>query len=153
MPITRTPIIDDDGTGTTGTVIDNAWKTELYNQIDGLGTWIDVPFNLANFWSDMTAGMVLCNRYMIIGKTMWWTVQVANATVPNPLTPYLPFTIPGGGYIAKCFSPVAYAFDVTAVPCQLFALSGSQIAATKWAGGNWSTYPITVSFTAVISLV
>jgi hypothetical protein len=34
MAITRTPIIDDDGTGTTGTVIDNAWKTEFYNQID-----------------------------------------------------------------------------------------------------------------------
>ena len=33
--ITRTPWIDDDGTGTTGTVINNAWKTELYNQIDG----------------------------------------------------------------------------------------------------------------------
>jgi len=36
MPITRTPIIDDDGSGTTGTVIDNAWKQELYNQIDAL---------------------------------------------------------------------------------------------------------------------
>lgn len=34
--ITRTPIIDDDGTGTTGTVIDNAWKQQLYDQIDGL---------------------------------------------------------------------------------------------------------------------
>lgn len=34
MAITRTPIIDDDGSGTTGTVIDNAWKQELYNQID-----------------------------------------------------------------------------------------------------------------------
>jgi len=34
MSITRTPIIDDDGSGTTGTVIDNAWKTEFYNQID-----------------------------------------------------------------------------------------------------------------------
>ena len=34
MPITRTPIIDDDGSGTTGTVIDNAWKQELYGQID-----------------------------------------------------------------------------------------------------------------------
>jgi len=36
MPITRTPIVDDDGTGTTGTVLDNAWKQELYNQIDTL---------------------------------------------------------------------------------------------------------------------
>ena len=34
MPITRTPIIDDDGSGTTGTVIDNAWKQEFYAQID-----------------------------------------------------------------------------------------------------------------------
>ena len=34
MPITRTAIVDDDGSGTTGTVIDNAWKQEFYNQID-----------------------------------------------------------------------------------------------------------------------
>ena len=32
--ITRTPIINDDLTGKTGTIIDNAWKQELYNQID-----------------------------------------------------------------------------------------------------------------------
>lgn len=36
MAITRTPIIDDDGTGTTGTIINNAWKTEFYNQIDAI---------------------------------------------------------------------------------------------------------------------
>jgi hypothetical protein len=34
--ITRTPIIDDDGSGTTGTTLDNAWKQELYNQIDAV---------------------------------------------------------------------------------------------------------------------
>ena len=34
MAITRTPIIDDDGSGTKGTIIDNAWKQELYGQID-----------------------------------------------------------------------------------------------------------------------
>lgn len=32
--ITRTPWIDDDGSGTTGTVLNNAIKTELYDQID-----------------------------------------------------------------------------------------------------------------------
>src|SRR4051812_26307178 len=31
---TRTSITDDDGTGTTGTVINNAWKSELYGQVD-----------------------------------------------------------------------------------------------------------------------
>jgi hypothetical protein len=35
VTIARTAWIDDDGTGTTGTVINNAWKTEMYNQIDG----------------------------------------------------------------------------------------------------------------------
>lgn len=34
MAITRTAFVDDDGTGTTGTVINNAVKTELYDQID-----------------------------------------------------------------------------------------------------------------------
>jgi hypothetical protein len=34
VTITRTPWIDDDGTGTTGTVINNAVKTSLYNEID-----------------------------------------------------------------------------------------------------------------------
>ncbi len=37
MPvITRTAWTDDDGSGTTGTVINNAVKTELYNQIDAV---------------------------------------------------------------------------------------------------------------------
>lgn len=34
MAIPRTPIVDDSGTGTDGTVINNAWKQELYDQID-----------------------------------------------------------------------------------------------------------------------
>jgi hypothetical protein len=34
VTITRTNWIDDDGSGTTGTVINNAVKTDLYNQID-----------------------------------------------------------------------------------------------------------------------
>lgn len=34
MSITRTPIVDDDGSRTTGTVIGNTWKQELYDQID-----------------------------------------------------------------------------------------------------------------------
>ena len=34
MAITRTPMIDDDGSGTTGTIFNAAWKDELYNQID-----------------------------------------------------------------------------------------------------------------------
>lgn len=45
MAITRTSWVDDDGSGTTGTVINNAEKTILYDQIDaainagGLSNW------------------------------------------------------------------------------------------------------------------
>jgi hypothetical protein len=35
VTIVRTNWIDDDGTGTTGTVINNAVKTSIYNEIDG----------------------------------------------------------------------------------------------------------------------
>lgn len=34
MSIVRTPIVDDDGTGQTGTLINAAWKDEFYDQID-----------------------------------------------------------------------------------------------------------------------
>jgi hypothetical protein len=51
MPITRTNWIDDDGSGTTGTVINNAEKTTLYNQIDAFvgAVWVNIPFNAANY--------------------------------------------------------------------------------------------------------
>jgi|SRR5262245_22869207 len=57
--IVRTPMVDDDGTGTTGTVINNSWKTELYDQIDAAlaaigsgGGWVgsvvgQIPFPAA----------------------------------------------------------------------------------------------------------
>jgi hypothetical protein len=79
ITIHRTPWIDDDGSGTSGTVLNNAMKTGLYDEIDGalgqaaavggvntgdlkisgdyyeksrtvpMGTWVDVPFSAANF--------------------------------------------------------------------------------------------------------
>jgi hypothetical protein len=42
VTITRTAWIDDDGSGTTGTVINNAEKTLLYNQIDQGFALLDV---------------------------------------------------------------------------------------------------------------
>lgn len=44
MPITRTPMVDDDGSGQTGTVVNNPWKSELYDQIDAvLGPAASLP--------------------------------------------------------------------------------------------------------------
>jgi hypothetical protein len=66
MPITRTPMVDDDGSGTTGTIINNAWKQEFYGQIDALadGVWVDIPFNAAN--------------YTVMSGTGTWTVSAGN---------------------------------------------------------------------------
>jgi hypothetical protein len=50
MAITRTPMIDDDGSGTTGTIINNAWKTEFYNQIDAA-----IPLTAAGYWEPTAA--------------------------------------------------------------------------------------------------
>ncbi len=43
--ISRTAWTDDDGSGTTGTVINNAAKTSLYDEIDGLAAslYADIP--------------------------------------------------------------------------------------------------------------
>ena len=38
MAITRTVVVDDDGSGTTGTIFNAAWKVELYDQIDAADT-------------------------------------------------------------------------------------------------------------------
>jgi len=89
MAITRTPIIDDDGTGTTGTVIDNAWKTEFYNQIDtalvsgaliksGTGTTSN-PVTLENL--DMAYVPKLLTT-----DTVFLTVLVFNAGGTAPVT-------------------------------------------------------------------
>ena len=107
MPITRTPIIDDDGTGTTGTVLNSAWKQELYNQIDGtVGTWTEVPFNAGHFtgtapmtWTVGPAA-VIHNRYSVTGRTMFWSFYFSWFSGGNVLSgspsASLNILVPGG---------------------------------------------------------
>jgi len=93
MAITRTAMVDDDGTGTTGTIINNAWKTELYNQIDGaivpLGAWTDVPFNAANYVADagawtVAAGNVGTHAYTVINKTLLVFLHITGSALTAP---------------------------------------------------------------------
>jgi hypothetical protein len=104
MPITRTPMIDDDGSGTTGTIINNAWKQELYNQIDATvgGVWQNVPYAAGNFtgsggmtWT-VDAGAQALNRYALMGKTLFWAVYIAGGQVGGTASNSLYITIPGG---------------------------------------------------------
>jgi hypothetical protein len=72
MAITRTPIIDDSGSGQDGTVIDNAWKQELYDQIDaapGLLSYGPI-WKLASTLGDLYPGTggILAGSYVRIGQ-------------------------------------------------------------------------------------
>jgi len=114
MPVTipRTPWIDDDGTGTTGTILNNAVKTQLYDQIDtalaqvapgaATGLWQAVPFNAANFYADspmawvVEAGDVAINRYTVIGKTLHWYVYLNATSITGTGTTALRIVLPGG---------------------------------------------------------
>jgi hypothetical protein len=87
VTITRTPWIDDDGTGTTGTVINNAVKTALYNDIDG--ALAKVPqLNGANTFTGaqtITGNVGITGTQTITGnQTMLGTARLCinNATDP-----------------------------------------------------------------------
>ena len=94
MAITRTPMVDDDGTGTTGTVINNAWKQELYNQIDAADatsgqTWIWTPFT-PKWWTAGTEITALGNHaltgyYVKRGEyvTLLTLMQVGSDPLPG----------------------------------------------------------------------
>jgi len=88
MAITRTPIVDDDGTGTTGTVIDNAWKQQLYDQIDaqvgagasGFGLWTPVDQSGAG----LTLGLSTTDTFWVkLGTCVFVTMNLTWPTTAN----------------------------------------------------------------------
>jgi hypothetical protein len=102
VTIVRTSWIDDDGTGTTGTVINNAVKTALYNDIDGaltkipadtqatifaptgtVGKWIDVPFAAGDFTTPTGGATFVVTSagvwaYTLIGKLVVLSLTIAS---------------------------------------------------------------------------
>ena len=83
MPITRTTMIDDDGTGTTGTILNNAWIQTIYGQIDGV---VDYPPTAWTPTDASGAGLVFTfpngSIYVRTGYVVhfWVTVQFPTTT-------------------------------------------------------------------------
>ena len=100
MPITRTAMIDDDGSGTTGTIINNAWKTELYNQIDALASpaWTTAaPTTITDDVGNLLANTIAISRIQrVSATTMLWQMNmnsiVLPVATPNIWLSYMPFT-------------------------------------------------------------
>ena len=92
MAITRTPMVDDDGSGLTGTPINNAWKQEFYNQIDAMqiiGTWTPTDASAAGLTLN-----VLSARYARTGiVVLIWChlVYPATASTASAAIGGLPF--------------------------------------------------------------
>jgi hypothetical protein len=95
MPgITRTAMQDDDGSGTTGTILNNAWKQELYGQIDGVAAapWIAEPYVASDYltsgggtWVPGAIG-TLNAGYCVIGRTLFWDLTLNDWTITGSPT-------------------------------------------------------------------
>jgi hypothetical protein len=116
MPINRTVMIDDDLTGMTGTVPNNAWLQELYGQIDAADAtatadqpWITMPvgpmnWRLANGTAIAPTPVAPTNAYRFIGRTaVVWVGYFETINVPAATT-YLQFTVPFTMNTARVFN-------------------------------------------------
>jgi hypothetical protein len=100
-------IIDDDGSGTTGTVLNDALFDAIKAYIDASvggaagGVWVDVPYSAANFgasggtWT-VTGANAKRYSYMLLGKTAFVQIYVDTSTVggtPTSLNVVFPFNV------------------------------------------------------------
>jgi hypothetical protein len=158
MAITRTAMIDDDGSGTTGTIINAAWKTELYNQIDaadaaigGVGAVVNVPFSAANFTTP-TAGATwvvasATYSYIVIGKAVFVSLLIeGTGTITGaPVRLYVALP-PGLAPVQPSGGPFAYYAGVAGTG--LVQAKGSPLVldllrdslGTTWGAGAMSVY-------------
>jgi len=87
VPIPRTPMVDDDGSGTTGTVINAAWKTELYDQIDTVGNWVKINW-AANLFTPagwvVDAGDLYTLQYSVVGRAATILMVFVGTSITTP---------------------------------------------------------------------
>jgi hypothetical protein len=112
-PITRTSWIDDDGTGTTGTIINNAEKQTLYNQIDAAiiptyGSWTPTDASGAALVFISPPG-----TFAKYGRLVFVWLQLSYPTTSNGATAKiggLPFVVrtDGGAWQGWGFATIAY---------------------------------------------
>lgn len=98
MPITRTTWIDDDGSGTTGSIINNAWLQTLYNQIDGTVTPLYDLVNVSDL-SGAGLGVLGTARVAIVHSIVFLQLQAAYPPTASALPAKIgPLPFPNNGF-------------------------------------------------------
>jgi len=126
MAITRTAMIDDDGSGTTGTILNNAWKQELYNQIDAqvsTGTWTPVDGSGAGLALIVTAA-----RYWKYEKCVVIEAYVSYPATANTATAViggLPFPNGSCQSALTCGTSNATVYQIAASQSVVWPIVGS----------------------------
>jgi hypothetical protein len=138
-------VTDDDGTGTTGTILDLA----LFNSVrDYIGTgWTAPSFSAGNFTADasmtwtVASGDVTTYAYQEIGKTMFLSAVVATSTVGGTVSIELRVAVPNGRTIQKTtYGSYAYLDNGTNGTGVWVASSGATYVAFRktLSGTNWT---------------
>lgn len=151
MAITRTAWTDDDGSGTTGTVINNAEKTTLYGQIDAAIDGADATTRTVakggTGATTLTAhGVVLGNGTSAVAITAAGTsgqVLTSNGASADPTFQAVPIdTVDVGlcqGRLTLTTAVPVTTADVTAATTLRFALYGGNLIAL-YSGSAWALF-------------
>jgi len=99
MPIARTIMTDDDGSGTTGTILNNAWLQTIYGQIDALGgrvAWTPSDVSGAGLAFTVTsANVATIGKIVIVSVNLTYPTNASGAAAHIGGLPF-PAVITGG---------------------------------------------------------
>ena len=161
MPITRTAMIDDDGSGTIGTVINNAWKVELYNQIDAVvpGAYTPIPHNQVNFtvsagvWTVDPADQIIFSYCLVSSNTMFLTFDLRTTALSLPAQ-FMFLKIPAGRVVRGPSSTAFTAFNNNAfVAGAAYAAAGQAVVYLLLPNvGNWTAGVTSLMGTAILDV-
>lgn len=156
MAITRTPIVNDDGTNSTGTVWENAWKQELYDQIDGaIGAdlspaWTNLgPLSWITDSQAITGVGHQLNMYRRIGANMiHWMGFFNPITIPGTTSGIYITTTPFIGTQAIAYFPISY----SSFPA-IMQYGGNRYVFKRYDGQNWAAGNIALAWSVTIDVV
>jgi len=140
MAITRTIMVDDDGSGTTGTILNNAWLQTIYDQIDAIGTqvpWTPIDVSGAGLTFSSAVGYsVRSGRAVLFWVSVVFPATSNGASVQIGGLPVTAGLIHGGGYTTF---GLGCSVHVPTAATSFYLVSPAGVTRTnaEMSGSNW----------------